>query len=394
MKGPAAMKIVGVRLTRVAVPLRFAFVSSRGTRREYVKTIVRLETEAGIAGIGETDGAPAVHDEACRLASGLLGRDVLDADGIRSRLRLDDRGGRRQAHEWIAAGGVEMACWDILGKHRRQPLYALLGRKRRSAVPMVAEMSAAPLPPDAPAAEVEAFFADPKNAERAAENAERAVRSSGYGAVKLKSVGRDPDWDVRTASALQEALGRGFPMRIDPNGAYGVDTAIETCRRLDPLGLQWFEDPTSGLDGLRRVRAAVKTPVATNMFVIQFHHLEPARRIGAVDVVGVDFFNWGGIANARHMLEACAAHGFRVFWHCSHDLGVTTAATLHLAATAAELASGVDTCLYQQDADVIEGGGFRVADGQLRVPEGPGLGVALDESAVSKFSIGEFEKRL
>ena len=388
------MKIARVHLTLVRVPLKLVFVSSPGIRRDYLKTVVRLVAENGIVGIGETDGSPLVFAETSAFARRLLGCELSDGPAVRRALRLDERGPHRKQHEWKAAGGLEMAWWDAAAKDQRKPLHEMLGEKRRDLIPMVAELSAVPLEADAPVAEIEAIFDDVKNVNRVVSHVQNVIQSSGYRWAKLKSVGGRAEWDVRVMSALREAMGRDFPLRIDPNGAYDVETAIQLGKRLLPLGLQWLEDPAAGLEGLRQVRESVKTPVATNMYVIQFHHLEPAKRMGAVDIVGVDFFNWGGIANARELVERCRALGFRIFWHCSFDLGITTAATLHLAATCPEADLGVDTCLAQQEQDIIAGTKFRVEGGMLAVPEGHGLGVSLDEDAVSRFTVDAFEARL
>lgn len=388
------MKIAEVRLTLVRVPLKLIFVSSQGVRRDYLKTVVRVVAENGIVGIGETDGSPPVFAEASAFARRLVGCDFADGPAVRRALRLDERGPARKQQEWKAAGGLEMAWWDATARDRRKPLHALLGEKRWDSIPMVAELSALPLAADAPAGEIEAMFADPKNTDRVVAHVQGLMRSAGYRWAKLKSVGGKAEWDVRVMSALREAMGRDYPLRIDPNGAYEVHAAVEMARRLEPLGLQWLEDPAAGMDGLRQVREAVKTPVATNMYVIQFHHLEEAKRIGAVDIVGVDFFNWGGIANARELVERCRAMGFRIFWHCAFDLGITTAAMLHLAATCEDADQGVDTCLAQQEEDIVAGKPFRVEGGMLPVPDGHGLGVTLNEDAVSRFAVDEFVARL
>ncbi len=365
------MRIESVHLSRIQVPLRHAYVSSKGVKRHYRKTVVRLATEDGLTGYGETDGSDVVFARACELASGMLGRE-LPVGGTppdRSSFRefrsapLNDR---------IAVGGIEMACWDIAGKVRGEPICRLLGGGNRSEVAMVCEFSAGPFASDEPTDSIDAFFADHHNSDRVVRAAQDEISRGGYRTLKQKSVGRDADWDVRVMTGLREALGSDFNLRHDPNGAYSVDEAIALCRRLDGLNLQWFEDPTSRIDGMRNVRDAVTTPLATNMCAIDFDQLDCAIGREVVDVVGIDPFHWAGLANAQDAISVCLANGLSVFFHYFFDLGITTAAMLHLAASIPELPNGMDTCLYLPGTDIVIGGEFRVRNGFLDVPSAPG----------------------
>ena len=383
------MKIESIHLSRVRVPLSTMYVSASGVVRAYLKTVVRLVTDRGLVGVGETYGTPEVFGLVGRLARGMLGHDPLDRHtlrrvyGPRQFLNTNGRNG------WFALAGVDMACWDLAGKHYELPLYELLGGLVRPRLPMAADFTAAPLSSDAGDAEIDAFFARPDGVDRMVESCTRLVAEHGYPFLKIKSRAREPDWDLRVMTALGETLGRDVRLRHDPNAGFLPAEAVRLYRRLDSLGLQWFEDPTTGIDAMARVRQRVRTPLATNMCVIEFDQLATAARLGAVDVVGVDVFHWGGIANARDLIAVCRAVGLQVFLHSHFELGVATAANLHLAAACPTMTNGVDTCLPIQDADIIDGGGFRVTDGHLDVPQRPGLGVALDEAAITGYSLQE-----
>jgi glucarate dehydratase len=374
-------------LTRVRVPLRPAYVSSRGIRREYLKAVVQIVGSDGVTGIGETSGSPGVYRKACDVALTLLGCDCLDRSMLRRPPQVSGAGDRRSMEEWIAIGGLEMALWDLAGKHLSVPAGYLLGGRYRETVDMVCELSAAPFDPDRRDEDAFAFFEDFDNIEKVVVSAEEQVRSSGYRIVKVKSVGLSPEWDFRLMSAVREALGRDVELRFDPNGAYTPAQAISLCRKLDPLGLQWFEDPTAGLEGMRRVQSRVKTKLGTNMWVTQFDDLPSAIRLGGTDVVGVDAFHWGGLANATDLIAICRFFGLETFFHCFFDLGITTAANLQLAAAVPDLRSGVDTCLYLQSDEVISAGKFTVQAGCLAVPGGPGLGVEIDSEALARLQI-------
>jgi glucarate dehydratase len=388
------MKVVKARLTRVRLPLSSTFVSSQNMRSEVVRTLIRLYTDQGLIGLGEAAGSPEVFALATRLCEQMLGKDPLDRERLRrsygSRI-FQNMNGR---NGWIAMGGVEIACWDLAAKRHGLPLYELLGGAWQKRIPIVCEMSAVPLPPNATPADVEAFFAAPENADKVVEAVGRLVREHGYRAIKLKSPARSLEWDVRVMSGARAIAGTTVQLRHDPNAAYSLSDALTLCKRLDDLGLQWFEDPATGIDSLRRIRREVRTPVATNMAVIQFDQIAHAVRLGAVDIIGADAFHWGGITSFTDQLAVCDAFGIGVFLHSFTEFGVGTAANLHLAAASRSITTGVDSTLYQQPADILAGGPLRVVDGCIAVPEGPGLGVEIDEAAVARASVEDLLREL
>lgn len=384
----AGSPIARVELFRVNVPLRYAYLSSRRLLRHYDKTIIRLTTNDGSEGVGETAAGDGVFANAGSLAGRVLGVDPLDRNRLRGALGTvpgaqsgGDVGGGR------AAAGIEMACWDLVGKRLDLPLYELLGGAFRDELPAVCELSAVPLAASASDEQIAEFFADRNNIHQVVAQAEQVVAADGYRCLKLKSPARDVAWDVAVMRALHEALGASVRLRLDPNAGYSPADALRLCQELDGLGLQWFEDPVAGIEEMSRLRRAVRTPLATNMCVIDFAHLAPAVKTAAVDVVGVDFFHWGGVANARDCAAACTALGLDLFGHCYFDLGVTTAANAHLAIAAPGMMNGVDTCLYLQQTDVIAGGPPPVLNGLLPYPSGPGLGVTLDNVALRRVTI-------
>lgn len=388
------MKVVKAQLVRVRLPLSSTFISSQNMRSEVVRTLVLLHTDDGLVGLGEAAGSPEVFALATRLCEQMLGQDPLDRERLRrsygSRI-FQNMNGR---NGWIAMGGVEIACWDIAAKRHGLPLHELLGGAWQTQIPIVCEMSAVPLPPGAKPADVDAFFANPDNADKVVEAVGQLVRQHGYRAIKLKSPARSPEWDVRVMTGAREIAGRGVNLRHDPNAAYSLSDALVLCKRLDGLGLQWFEDPATGIDSLRRIRQEVRTPVATNMAVIQFDQLAHAIRLGAVDIIGADAFHWGGIATFAEQLAVCEAFGIGVFLHSFTEFGVGTAANLHLAAAFRTVTTGVDSTLYQQPADILVGGPLKVKDGCIAVPDGPGLGVEIDEAAVRKAAVEDVVREI
>lgn len=388
------MRVIKAHLTRVRLPFTSTFLSSQNMRNDITRTVIRLHTDSGLIGLGEAAGSPEVFALAARLCEQMLGQNPLDRERLRcshgSRI-FQNMNGR---NGWIALGGVEIACWDIAAKHYGMPLHELLGGAWQTEIPIVCEMSAVPLSPAAKPADVDAFFANLNNADRVVEAVGQLVKRYGYRAIKLKSAARNPEWDVRVMTGARELVGRHVNLRHDPNAAYSLADALVLCRRLDGLGLQWFEDPATGIDSLRRIRHEVRTPIATNMAVIQLDQLAHAIRLGAVDVVGADAFHWGGITTFAEHLAVCEAFGLGVFLHSFTEFGVGTAANLHLAAAFRTVTTGVDSTLYLQDGDVIVGGPFEVKDGCIPIPNGPGLGVEIDEVAVQRAKVEDLVREI
>lgn len=388
------MKVVKVHLNRVRLPLSGTFVSSQNMRSDMTRTLIRLVTDNGLVGLGEAAGSLEVFGLASRLCEQMLGHDPLDRERLRgsygSRI-FQNMNGR---NGWIAMGGVEIACWDLAAKHYGMPLYDLLGGAWQTRIPIVCEMSAVAMPPGARTADVHDFFADRANADKVVAEVGRLVHERGYRAIKLKSPARSAEWDVRVMTGARELAGRDVNLRYDPNAAYSLSDALALCKRLDHLELQWFEDPASGIESLRRIRQHVRTPIATNMAVIQFDQLAHAIRLGAMDVVGADAFHWGGITTFAELLAVCETFGIGVFLHSFSEFGIGTAANLHLAAAYPTVTTGVDSTLYLQPEDVLVGGPPRVEEGCIAVPDGPGLGVSIDETVVARGSIEEFARSL
>jgi glucarate dehydratase len=242
-------------------------------------------------------------------------------------------------------------------------------------------MSAAPLPAGATRAEVEAFMGDLANVGEVVAAARRQLAGTGIDTIKIKSAALRPAWDLAVLEALRQEFGPSMRLRIDPNAGYSPARALALFPRLDAVGLEFFEDPTGDIAGMARLRRRVRTPLATNMCVIQFEHLPPAIRMGAVDIVLGDVYHWGGIAAVRDLMAVCEAFGLGFGIHSTleseWDIGV--AANLHLMAAAPRVAHAMDGN-FPSAAGGIVTRPLELREGCLLVPEGPGLGITLDEA--------------
>ena len=381
------LKIDSVRLTRVSIPLTLVHAGSMYVIQKTERTVIELALENGLVGLGETWGTPEAYALAARFARDWLGKDALDRFALREatlgKSTYDNRFGRNGL---AAFAGLDLAVWDAAGRSLGLSLAELVGgRGRREPIEVVCTLPAAILPRAVTRHELTAHLDVLANTRQVVDFALALRHKSGFRSFKLKSAAYSTEWDWKLLNELREALPEAR-IRFDPNANYAPATAIELCRRLDRLGLEFFEDPTGELEGLARLKAAVRTPVATNMWVVRDEHLAPAIRRQAVDVVLGDLFMWGGIDAWRRMARVARAFGLKPALHSVYETGIATVANLHLAAALAEVEYPNDSGLHYLSEDVLAEPQV-VKDGAMRLPSGPGLGVSLDRQKLGKLAL-------
>ncbi len=391
----ATLAISSIRLTRVSIPLTLVHAGSMYVIQKTERTIVEMALENGVTGLGETRGTPDAYALAQRFARDLVGKDALDRFALRDLLlgqtTYDSRFGRNGL---AAFAGLDLAAWDAAGRSLGLSLAELIGARRpdstkRESIDVVCTLPAAILPRAVSRKELTDHLDALDNTKQVVDFALEQVRKSGFRSFKLKSAAYSPEWDWKLLNELRDALPQTH-IRFDPNANYAPATAIELCRRLDALGLDFFEDPTGELEGIARLRAAVKTPVATNMWVVRDEHLVPAIRRQAVDVVLGDLFMWGGIDAWRRMARVAHAYGMKPALHSVYETGIATVANLHLASALAEVEYPNDAGLHFLSSDVLAEP-QDVKDGSMRLPSGPGLGVTLDPDKLERLTLQTVE---
>ena len=388
----AKLGIASVRLTRVAIPLTLVHAGSMYVIQKTERTVIEMALENGVVGLGETWGTPDAYALAARFARDWIGKDALDRFALREatlgRSNYDNRFGRNGL---ATCAGLDLAAWDAVARSLKMSLAGLIGARRKDSIDVVSTLPAAILPQAGTRKDLTDQLDDLSNTRKVVDFALAQVRKSGFRSFKLKSAAYSPEWDWKLLNELREALPQAR-IRFDPNANYGAAAATELCRRLDPLGLEFFEDPTGELEGLARLKEAVRTPVATNMWVVRDEHLAPAIRRQAVDVVLGDLFMWGGIDALRRMARVTHGFGMQPALHSVYETGIATAANLHLAAALAEIEYPNDAGLHFLAADVLAEA-LPVVDGRMKLPPGDGLGVSLDRAKLDKVALESTEIR-
>lgn len=365
------MRIVDVEVFVVTVPMRTAFTSSFETKTGNTRTVVRLRTDEGVEGWGETMWGAPVAALIRQLAPSLIGRSPYDLERFHADTHM-----LPFFHGYLgyaAKAGIDVACWDAIGKAAGRPVYDLLGGRVRDRIPLTALVTRADAG-EVPAAALPGALA---------EYTAHLVADKGFGAVKLKG-STDVDGDVAILRAIREAL-PDIRLRVDPNAAWPVPDTLRVGAALQELALEYLEDPVTGIEGMATVRSRLGIPLCTNMCVVRFEEFAPAVRAGAVDVIHGDVFKWGSIAANKALAAHCDTFGLGMNLHSGGELGISTAAHLALAASTPALRYAIDS-MYYLHADDVLAEPMAVVDAALPVPAGPGLGVLVDEEKLAYYA--------
>lgn len=210
-------------------------------------------------------------------------------------------------------------------------------------------------------------------------------KKCGFTSHKLKSGVFPPDYELEVFRAWAKALGPDS-VRYDPNAAFSVEEAIRFARGIEDLNNDYYEDPTWGLNGMRRVRENTTMPLATNTVVVNFEQLAANILNPAVDVILLDTTFWGGIRPCVKAAGVCETFQLGIAVHSSGELGVQLATMLHLGAVLPNLVFHADAHYHQLTDDIIIGGPMRYENGAIKVPTAPGLGVELDRNKLGQYA--------
>ena len=345
------------------------YVAGYHTFEHVLRLVVRIETDDGVVGWGETmvDPEPNVAMAVMEHVVGpeALGREVWEIESFCDAFEYP------YMHVRPYVAGVEMAMWDALGKTKGVPLHQLFGGKRADDLPVAYCLG----------------ITDPEEA------AERALwaREEGFEVLKTKG-GLDVDGDVERLTAMHEAVDGDLKFRLDGNQTMSYGEAVETGARLEDAGvyLQYFEQPlrTDSVGGYKRLRQRLRTPIAVNEDTYHRRNLFELVREDAVDAAVVDMVPVGGLLATKKLMGLCDEANISVAHHSSFDLGIKNAAVLHFVASEPAMDLPPDRVNYALADDVVEDR-FEVTDGRMTIPDGPGLGVSVDEEKVEELRVSE-----
>jgi muconate cycloisomerase len=387
----SSLKIRGGEVFLVALPIRrpHHWVGHSARLGEgYV--VLRLELENGLIGWGEAQvigtwggdhGArygetPRMTALALRemLLPAVAGANVTEIEGLHSRMNRVLRGYP------YAKAAIDVAAHDAVGKLYGVPVYQLLGGKVRDGAAIAHSIGL-------------------MDADTAAREAAEVV-AEGITTIKVK-IGVEPERDLAVVAAVRGAIGPGPRIRVDANQGYRTwREAVRVISAMEKYDLVYAEQPVEGLHAMAEVSRRIDIPVMADESAWNAQDVLEIVRLGAAQMLSVYYTKPGGLAPAKRLLAVAGAAGLSCDINGSAEMGIGVAADLHVAVSSPEIVlpgtipvtSTAETVVTKvagrKYLDDLIKAPFRFDKGVLHVPDGPGLGVEVDEAKIAKYSIG------
>lgn len=373
------LKITSVKTFKLQHKLSRPFGVSVSVPLSTTRTalIVKLETDAGLVGWGETgpiSGARGTITDT--LAPKLIGQNPLEYRRLWRNLWGPNFG------NGLAVGAVEMALNDLRGKALGLPVADLFGGRLRDHVPVYGSTM---------------NYVEGEEPETLFPREAAARVSEGFKALKMRIGRYSVAREAKFIQAVREAVGPDVKLMADGNAAYTLRSAVQMGRVLDELNFEFFEEPlpqSPRYAGYAELRDKLPLPLAGGEAVdsrIAAKHLIDRR---AVDIIQPDAALCGGIGEALFIGEMAALSGVRCIPHCWGG-AISIAASVHLLSLLPDPRWGrpTDTPLLEYDLSEnpwrteIVAEPFRVLDGRIKVPTSPGLGIEVNEDVIRKYAV-------
>ncbi len=371
------MKITKVEIIPVDIPrtkvLTLARYGNLGQGGKFEFVLTRIHTDEGITGVGEVPPLPPLSPESQPvivdvqkkwLVPAILGMNPFETEAIWEKMDFI------APTYSMAKAAIDMALWDIKGKSLGMPVHRLLGGSKPEKIPNVGLVGIDE--PEVVAGVSEDFV------------------KNGYKGIRLKIA---PGHDVDCVAAVRDAIGGGVDLRVDCNQGYRTAEAVKMIREIEPYGIEFVEQPTVWWDfnGLAEVAAAVDTPLMAHESMYLLSDVKNLIDVGAVGVLGLKTYRpWGGLTGARRLLEMARVMNIPCMFHDDLELSVSlAAATQIISAYKNVITHKCELSGYPEwmGSDVTTES-VRFEKGYVYVPEGPGLGVELDDDKVEKLTKG------
>lgn len=341
-------------------------------------TIVRVITDEGLEGIGEvrmvnhTDALLGYLAEA--VPNHVLGHDPFNIEALVRRMYRDDYD-RAGEIAMSALATIEIACWDIMGQSLGVPVYQLLGGAVRDRIKAYAN----------------GWYTVERTPQEFHRAAQRVI-AKGYRALKFDPFGTgyyelersEKNRAIALVEAVRDAIGPDAELLVEMHGRFNPATAVEIAHELEPFKPSWIEEPVppENLAALKKVTDKVRIPVATGERMHTGHDFRPLFELQAADIIQPDITHFGGLLAAKKIAAMAEMYYVLV---APHNVGgpISTAAALHFAASTPNFKIQEH---FNDFSDVwiktSAPGNPEVVDGYFALPQGPGLGVKLNEEII------------
>jgi muconate cycloisomerase len=352
--------------------------------------VLRLELESGIVGWGEAQvigtwggNHGARYGETPRMTAtaisevlipAIVGQSVTEIEQLHARM---DRVLRGYPY---AKAAIDVALHDAIGKIYGMPVYQLLGGKVRDGTALAHSIGL-------------------MDADTAAREAAEVI-AEGITTIKVK-IGVEIERDIAVVAKVRDAIGSAGKIRVDANQGYRTwREAVRAITAMEKYDLVYAEQPVEGLRAMAQVSARINVSVMADESVWSAHDVLEIVRLDAAQMLSVYYTKPGGLAQAKRLLAVAGAASLPCDINGSAEMGIGVAADLHLAVSSPEImlpgtipvTSTAETVVTKvagrKYLDDLIKTPFRFDKGLLYVPDGPGLGIEVDEAKIAKYRIG------
>lgn len=366
-------KITNIEIFPLLAKFKKPFSFSGITRVSSNNIIIKIHTDEGIYGVGEACPVPGMSGETdisiCHVikkffAPLLAGKNPLDFATLTTACE------KALGGNVVAKAAINIALYDLAGKLLNLPIYTLLGGKFRDSIEINGSVGMG-------------------TAEEMIDISEEQMATFGVKYLKLYCGKEEMSQDVAKLKKVIKAIGNRARVFLDVNQQWSVKTAIKAIKMLEEENLLYVEQPTPKWDyeGMRLVKESVTTPIAADEAVFSVTDVGQLAAARAVDIIAIYILKPGGILRGHDAITVANAFALDCFIGSYLELGVGTAAGAHLAASIPNL--NYPCYMFgplKYEHDILKEP-LKIADGKIEVPQGPGLGIELDEDMLKHLSV-------
>jgi len=364
------MKIVSAEAIPIKIPLKHPFTIALGTLTHSNHVLVRMKDDQGRIGWGECTTFHSVYgyDQkslydvlTAYLIPAVKGYDPRNMEILHQRMDM------AIPFNLMAKCGIDLAAYDLVGQADGVPVHSLAGGKKTDRIPVTAAVGI-----DSP--------------RQTAAMAEQFV-SKGFNTIKIK-IGLTPGKDPERVRIVRKALGDEIKLRVDANQGYDRITALKVLEQMESIALEWIEQPLPDWDieGLAMLADHLETPIALDESVYTVHDAHRAIAAGAADVINIKVPKCGGIYRSQKIAALCEENNVPCFLGGCLETSPGAAAQAHFYLSTANVVSAaeMDPWCYMDD---IVTNPLEMENGWVKAPNGPGLGVSVDEAKVAHYQV-------
>jgi L-alanine-DL-glutamate epimerase-like enolase superfamily enzyme len=384
------VKIKDIELVNVNIPVATSNLPKAVGRNYGCYMLVRVKCDNGIEGVSDgyygnsSSAIAAVIKDA--LAPELIGQDPTNVAGLYERMYRAGFYSGRMGIYFYALSAVEMALWDITGKHYGAPVHALLGGVAKRTVASYSTLRAIIKEEEDDTMPAYASMQTFKTPEEVGIIA-KAAKDVGFKSVKLHQV------DIESVRAAREAVGDDVEVTMDVNGFFNPLDAVKFSRKLSEYNVGWFEEPIWPPDDYRalsqlRQRSAV--PIASGENESTIYGFERLFEADCVDIIQPEVLVTGGILESVKVFSMAQARNIPIAPH-NFKFGPVFAATIHLSLLFSSVIM-METPWFKLEADICKIGPT-IDNGRAKLSGKPGLGIEIDEDVVKEYRVEKFPRK-